>query len=253
MGAVVIGRIHWNKGLGLGVVWIAMAASTGLKAQVEIVAGPLFNSANAHEYFLLSPGGWTESESLAVSLGGHLVTIDDAAEQAWVFGTFGAWDGIQRSLWIGLSDAAVEGTFIWADGSPAGYSNWLAGQPDDSPVTNGEDFVHMLNVGNVYGHPGGYWNDLADANPGFETFNPICGVVELAAPFRPTLQISGLPLQLCWRARPGVRCRVEHRSRLDLGSWAEWMVVTADGSGQGCVAVTEELDEGQGYFRLVLE
>jgi len=34
------------------------------------------------------------------------------------------------NAYIGLSDTATEGTFLWTDGSTASsYSNWISGQP----------------------------------------------------------------------------------------------------------------------------
>lgn len=236
----------------MALIAIAILCATPVRAQVEVVAGPIVNPANEHEYFLLSPGGWHESETLAIALGGHLVTIDDATEQAWVFDTFGDWGGMRRSLWIGLNDAAQEGEFVWADGSLTGFSNWLPGQPDNSPATNGEDYVHMLNTGNEYGHPGGFWNDLKSPNSVFTTFDPVCGVVELPYPVRPTLQWVGNPPMLCWRARPGARCRVEYRARLDAGAWSEWTVVTTADSGRSCVEATGVVGQGEGFFRVVV-
>jgi len=41
-----------------------------------------------------------------LSLGGHLVTIDDQTEQEFVWNTFGNFGAAARGgLWIGLSDA----------------------------------------------------------------------------------------------------------------------------------------------------
>jgi hypothetical protein len=70
---------------------------------------------------------WTEAEAEAQRLGGHLVTIDDAAEQAWVAETFGGWGGWY--FWIGATDQVQEGTWKWADGGAIGYSNWGPNQP----------------------------------------------------------------------------------------------------------------------------
>ena len=51
------------------------------------------NSANGHVYFLLTENTWQNSELEAVRFGGHLVTINDAAEQDWVFSTLGSVPG----------------------------------------------------------------------------------------------------------------------------------------------------------------
>ena len=42
----------------------------------------------------------------------------------------------QGYLWIGLSDAATEGTWLWTDGSTVNYSRWLAGQPNGEVAEN---------------------------------------------------------------------------------------------------------------------
>jgi hypothetical protein len=44
---------------------------------------------------------WTEAEAEAQRLGGHLVTINDEAEQAWVSETFGGWGGWY--FWLGMN------------------------------------------------------------------------------------------------------------------------------------------------------
>ena len=45
--------------------------------------------------------------------------------------------------WIGLSDSAVEGTFVWSDGLPAAILNWSGGEPDDGGGPGSEDFVQI--------------------------------------------------------------------------------------------------------------
>jgi ATP-dependent Lhr-like helicase len=40
------------------------------------------------------------------------------------------------SVWIGLTDDAVEGTFAWIDGTPLTFERWWVGEPNDS---GGED------------------------------------------------------------------------------------------------------------------
>jgi hypothetical protein len=68
---------------------------------------------------------WTEAEAEAQRLGGHLVTINDEAEQAWVSETFGGWGGWY--FWLGMNRTAV--AWRWASGEPVSYTNWGAGQP----------------------------------------------------------------------------------------------------------------------------
>ena len=51
-----------------------------------------------HTYFLTSAGTWAEAEAEAVSHGGHLVSVNDAAEQDFINGM------LSGSTWIGFTD-----------------------------------------------------------------------------------------------------------------------------------------------------
>ena len=79
-----------------------VSITTSTRAGIE--AGPFRNAANGHLYYLLTADTWTNSEAEAVALGGHLVTINDAAENQWVVDTFANYGGVERPLWIGLTD-----------------------------------------------------------------------------------------------------------------------------------------------------
>ncbi|MBC7771635.1 MAG: hypothetical protein H7210_03995 [Pyrinomonadaceae bacterium] len=128
--------------------------------QIDI---PVINPANGHVYVLLSPGSWANAELTATALGGHLVTINDAAENEFVYSTFGA----QRDLWIGYNDAASEGNFTWASGENPGYTNWRAGEPNNQ---GNEDYAYIAQTS-------GRWND-ALGTPVVSLF----AVVEINAP-----------------------------------------------------------------------
>ena len=95
---------------------------------------------------------WEEAEAAGVARGGHLVTINDAAENQWIADTFvGSF-----YPWIGLSDVADEGSFVWSGGEAATYRNWWPGEPNN--CCGGEDYVHMYNFS------GGEfrWNDSGE-------------------------------------------------------------------------------------------
>src|SRR5436853_7230475 len=93
------------------------------------------NPANNHTYYLLSNSTWTAAESQAVLLGGHLVTVNDQAENDWVWNRWGT----NRSLWIGLHDPVFnDGTgaqhgsnFVWASGEVTAFKNWNSGEPNN--------------------------------------------------------------------------------------------------------------------------
>ncbi|MCA9609638.1 MAG: hypothetical protein KC619_28765, partial [Myxococcales bacterium] len=70
---------------------------------------------------------WDAAERACVVWGGHLVTLDSAAEEAAVEAQLGA------GHWIGLTDATTEGTFVWADGTALGYARWSTDAPRATP------------------------------------------------------------------------------------------------------------------------
>jgi len=134
-----------------------------------IIQGPVTNPVNGHVYYRLGRSDWTTAENFAVDvMQAHLVSIQDAAENQFVLENFANAAGSGR-VWLGLTDAASEGTFVNVDGTPVDYTNWDAGEPNDAG--GGEDYVVMYS-GN------GRWVDVID------DFNPpgigdVYGVVEV--------------------------------------------------------------------------
>jgi hypothetical protein len=99
-----------------------------------------------HTYYLLDGKPWVDQEAEAITLGGHLVTINDDAENTWVWDRFGGPYG----LFFGFNDIAVEGEWVWASGEPVTFINWRAGEPNN---VNGEE--HYGELGGDY-----KWNDV---------------------------------------------------------------------------------------------
>jgi len=138
---------------------------------------------NGHTYYLLEEDTWYNSESEAVSLGGHLVSINDSAEDAWVYSTFkgrveeilgvGFYGG---SLWIGLQDQDRDHTWEWISGEPVTYLNWAPGQPEQSV---NEIFAGMF-IGDWWDPAGsgssGKWHDIVDPEADWDR---VFGVVEV--------------------------------------------------------------------------
>jgi hypothetical protein len=129
-----------------------------LHVGAAIIAGPLTNPKNGHEYYLLSPNSWTASEGEAEELGGTLAIIRNAGEQEWVFSTFGAYGGTPHALWIGLHRKDSNGPFVWMDGSRNDYTDWYPTEPNNAG--GHEDCVHMRSDPSAPGS----WNDQSCAS-----------------------------------------------------------------------------------------
>jgi hypothetical protein len=96
---------------------------------------------------------FAEAAAFCAERGYGLVKIEDAAENEWVAAQIGAID--DADWWIGATDAAVEGTWLWLDGSAVTYENWR----DEEPAGNG-DCVELDPGETVDGTPGS-WNDVS--------------------------------------------------------------------------------------------
>ena len=140
------------------------------EVQATVIAGPF--SYNGHKYFLLSSNTWAGAEAEAISLGGHLVTVNDASENQFIANTFvgfvhGSPVNTDGNIWIGLHQ--VGNDYVWVSGEPVTYTNW------SPPGPNSPDVVEMSM------DPGfptfGQWND----RPGYTFDFPHYGVVELVA------------------------------------------------------------------------
>jgi len=152
-------------------VAVAPALIPVASAQEPPPTGWQVNPATGHFYKQVDSMTWLETETYAISHGGHLVTINDQAEQDWLAATF-----TQPNLWIGMNDRAVEGTWAWSSGEPVTYVNWVPGEPNDCtecyPGPNQGEDAAVMNWTDPFDMFG--WNDLAD----FHTHSAIVEVAQ---------------------------------------------------------------------------
>lgn len=105
---------------------------------------------------------WAQASDFCFDVyGGSLATISNAEQND----TINANSFTDR-VWIGFNDIDVEGTFVWENGESVTFTNWSAGEPNNS---GGEDCAEM--------RPSGLWNDIPC------TFG---GVQELACEIEPS-------------------------------------------------------------------
>ena len=168
-----------------------------LQADAAPIYGPI--SYNNHQYILLSSSTWADAEMESVSLGGHLVTIDDVNENNFISNAFvdlvrsGSTFTAAGNLWIGLHLVGSE--YAWVSGDPVTYTNWGPGEPNNTPGV-----VEMSMMSGVGDPSTGQWNDRPDYTWDF----PHYGVAEIPEPSSILLFAIGFLLLLCSKI-PGRR------------------------------------------------
>ena len=123
---------------------------------------------NGHQYVVSdSTMTWAAAEAYAQSLGGHLVTINDQAEQDWLTNSFSAFGNV----WTGFTDQATEGTWVWSSGQTAGYTNWASGEPSSTDSTY--DYAYMDSSGQWHAYPSSVgFRAMVELNGGSGTKGP---------------------------------------------------------------------------------
>jgi hypothetical protein len=115
---------------------------------------------NAYEYTV---GGrsWISANNQVrdyrlLGVGGHLATLTDAGENAFVASFFSTFANLCPGVtnpkqckfkgWIGLSDDAVEGTYRWVTGETFSFASWIGGTVPVDRKGN-EDYVEINSEG----------------------------------------------------------------------------------------------------------
>lgn len=124
---------------------------------------------NGSYYTLVDGPTWNSAEANSVNLGGNLATINSRDENDTIQAYLAS---INERAWIGLSDRETEGEWVWSSGAAITFTNWHAGQPDNSTASdrvNGQDYA--------YTGPLGTWDDGEDPYwPGIDTLRGIAEI-----------------------------------------------------------------------------
>lgn len=119
-----------------------------------------YNPANGHYYgFTPAASDWATAEATAVSLGGHLVAINDDAEESFI--DTNLLTATPVPYWIGLADEGYQTTYAnWTTGEAVTYTDWntATGEPNDS---NGNEHYVAIDWHRAQGTTStiGTWND----------------------------------------------------------------------------------------------
>jgi hypothetical protein len=130
------------------------------------------NPGTGHWYAVVEDMSWADGEAYAIQLGGHLVTINDKAEDRWISATF------PNELLIGFNDLARKGDWVWASGETVTYTNWLPDEPTDADPPEDIGQINFLGPTGATG-----WNNTSvlDLPLLLEVVSPVAPPAEFAA------------------------------------------------------------------------
>lgn len=99
--------------------------------------------------FYATPMPYAQAKSVCRALGPttFLASVQSVAENGLIATLIGS-----KEAFLGGTDAAVEGTFLWDDGTPVQLSYWNTGEPNDAG--GAEDCLEIV------GSLAGKWNDV---------------------------------------------------------------------------------------------
>jgi hypothetical protein len=168
LGGTNVGKLTCRKDCSFDTVQCGLCGNGILDAGEECEDGPDVASGRCKACKIVCPdsgkafGGhcyslvtgyksWDDANKECVGKKAHLVSITSGDENKFVHEVLiGKQQFDPRTYWIGLSDAATEGTFVWTTNEPLGYKNWDNNEPND--FLNNEDCASL-------GTNNGKWND----------------------------------------------------------------------------------------------
>ena len=72
---------------------------------------------------------WPDAEAACQVHGAHLASLASPKQNAAVGGLLAPEEFPE--CWIGMTDSATEGSWVWSDGEPVIFTSWSGGQPDN--------------------------------------------------------------------------------------------------------------------------
>uniref|UniRef100_W5MKA9 C-type lectin domain-containing protein n=1 Tax=Lepisosteus oculatus TaxID=7918 RepID=W5MKA9_LEPOC len=136
--------------------WLKME-NDSLQTKIKILnRGWVFFSCKCY-YFSIDEKNWKDSHTACKKQGADLVIINNREEQEFI------WRQTKgnKNKWIGLTDASMEGIWMWVDGSRLTTGYWDDNQP------NNQNGIQDCVVADPKSHSFQNWNDL-DCNSSWQ-------------------------------------------------------------------------------------
>lgn len=85
--------------------------------------------------FVTGPTTWAMAKAACEAMPARLAILDTATKDSV------AEAMLSVDTFIGGTDAVTEGTFLWVDGTPLGFTNWHTGEPNNGGGAYQEDCI----------------------------------------------------------------------------------------------------------------
>ncbi|XP_037530643.1 galactose-specific lectin nattectin-like [Nematolebias whitei] len=100
--------------------------------------------------FVSDEKDWGDAEEYCNELGAHLASFHNQGEYDFIQRVIVSATGTNTKSWVGGTDAAKEGFWMWSDGSDFSYTHWASGEPNNlgghencmDINLNGQDYVN---------------------------------------------------------------------------------------------------------------
>ena len=92
---------------------------------------------------------WDQANAECQGVGGHLASVTSAQEGDFIWNNVMDGANSTNARWLGGTDQAMEGTWVWTTGEPFTYTNWNAGEPNNSGgAENCLEYYYNINAWN---------------------------------------------------------------------------------------------------------
>jgi Ca2+-binding RTX toxin-like protein len=158
-------HITWDRGRWNDLRLDDSRVTVGIAEITDTSALPVYTWEGSQ--YIIAFGTWTDVQAQAEAMGGNLVTMNSAEENAWVVANVLQPNAFLSpgGMWIGLAEL-VQFQWGWASGEAADYTNWAPGKPDY--VWRDADYV--------FAYSNGTWNAQFDLNDG----GVLAGIIEIS-------------------------------------------------------------------------